>query len=241
MHTPLAIAICEDTPQHADALRNMVAQLAPGAQITLFASGEDFLAAAPAGRFALVFLDIYMAGITGVDTARALRRQDRDVSIVFTTTSEDHALEGYRVRAMQYLVKPVQQQDVAEVLAAVLPAGRPPDEGPAPLVLVLDGKKRSLAPGEILYAEVYGKQTFIHTTTGTLECKTPMEELALLLPAPPFVRCHRAYIVNLAHAARLDGDFVMDNGDTVYVRVKDLPAVNKAWNRFMAEKLRGEG
>lgn len=240
MSTPITIALCEDTPQDAAAMQTLLERLAPDAQIAFFASGEEFLAADPAGKFDLVLMDIYMSGMTGLETARTLRQKDKTACIVFTTTSEDHALEGYRVRAMQYLVKPVQEEDVAEVLAA-LQTGSSAQGKAEPLTLVIGGEKRQIDPGDILYVEVFGKKSLIHVTAEVLETQTPIGELSLLLPSADFVRCHRAYIVNLAHVARLDGDFTMANGDTVYVRVKDLPAIRKAWNRYMAEALRREG
>ena len=56
--------------------------------------------------FSVAFLDIYMMGMTGIEAARELRKTDTDCLLIFTTTSTDHALEGFQVRAMHYLVKP---------------------------------------------------------------------------------------------------------------------------------------
>jgi len=83
-----------------------LARLSLDAGIFPFACGTDFLSAAEKERFDLVFLDIYLENENGVDTAEELRRFDGDYIIVFTTTSPDHALDGYRVRALHYLVKP---------------------------------------------------------------------------------------------------------------------------------------
>ena len=71
-----------------------------------FESGEAFLAAEKAQHFTAAFLDIYMNGMSGMEAARELRKLDTDCMLVFTTTSTDHALEGFQVRAMHYLVKP---------------------------------------------------------------------------------------------------------------------------------------
>ena len=71
-----------------------------------FESGEEFLAAAKERPFTVVFLDIYMNGANGIEIARELRMSDSDCFLIFTTTSTDHALEGFRVRALHYLVKP---------------------------------------------------------------------------------------------------------------------------------------
>ena len=70
------------------------------AEILEFDSGEAFLAARQTQRFTAAFLDIYMPGRSGMDVARELRKKDADCILVFTTTSTDHALEGFQVRAL---------------------------------------------------------------------------------------------------------------------------------------------
>jgi two-component system response regulator LytT len=72
------------------------------AQLLEFESGESFLAAEKEQRFTAAFLDIYMHGMSGMDAARELRKTDADCLLIFTTTSTDHALEGFQVRALHY-------------------------------------------------------------------------------------------------------------------------------------------
>ena len=67
-----------------------------------FESGEEFLAAAKKRPFTVVFLDIYMNGANGIEIARELRMSDSDCFLIFTTTSTDHALEGYIRKAHWY-------------------------------------------------------------------------------------------------------------------------------------------
>ena len=76
------------------------------ADILEYESGEKFLEAARKAPFTAAFLDIYMNGMTGMEAAKELRKTDTDCLLVFTTTSTDHALEGFQVRALHYLVKP---------------------------------------------------------------------------------------------------------------------------------------
>ena len=77
------------------------------ADILEYESGETFLEAARKEPFTAAFLDIYMDGMTGMETAKKLRKTDTDCLLVFITTSTDHALEGFQVRALHYLVKPL--------------------------------------------------------------------------------------------------------------------------------------
>ena len=71
-----------------------------------FDSGEAFLEAFSPGRFSIVFLDIYMGGMTGMAVAHAIREQDFDCRLIFLTQSEEYLREGYSVNAVHYLIKP---------------------------------------------------------------------------------------------------------------------------------------
>lgn len=112
----MRIAIVDDLAGERALLREQLArQLARrGAEAELleFDSGEAFLAAEKERRFTAAFLDIYMEGMTGMEAARALRKTDTECLLVFTTTSTDHALEGFQVRALHYLVKPFAEAEI---------------------------------------------------------------------------------------------------------------------------------
>ena len=97
------------------------------ADLLEFESGEAFLTAEREQRFTAAFLDVYMTGMSGVDAAKELRTFDTDCLLIFTTTSTDHALEGFQVRAMHYLVKPFDSAQITACLRKLnlLPESRP--------------------------------------------------------------------------------------------------------------------
>ena len=127
----MRLAVVDDNPRDREELlcwlKTALNQRRKPVEYLAFADGTSFLDAAGRKPFDLVFLDIYMEGMDGVTVARALRGFDPDCVLVFTTTSTDHALDGYRVRALQYLVKPYQMAEVEEVLEEVL-SHLPPEE-----------------------------------------------------------------------------------------------------------------
>ena len=90
------------------------------AELLEFESGESFLAAEKTQRFTAAFLDIYMQGMSGMDAAKELRKMDTDCLLIFTTTSTDHALEGFQVRALHYLVKPFGDTELSGLLTEML-------------------------------------------------------------------------------------------------------------------------
>ena len=103
----MRIAIVDDIKEERDKLADVLTkQLSRrGIHVNLFEfeNGEDFLIAAKERPFTVVFLDIYMNGANGIETARELRIFDSDALLIFTTTSTDHALDGFKVRATYYI------------------------------------------------------------------------------------------------------------------------------------------
>ena len=98
------------------------------ADILEYESGETFLEAARKAPFTAAFLDIYMDGMTGMEAAKKLRKTDTDCLLVFTTTSTDHALEGFQVRALHYLVKPFTEADIDALTDELLARVPQPDK-----------------------------------------------------------------------------------------------------------------
>ncbi|MGI6175148.1 MAG: LytR/AlgR family response regulator transcription factor [Christensenellales bacterium] len=232
----LNIAVCEDMPRDMERLCAQIAACGLGVQIQRFQSGEAFLDNFSAGRYHLVFLDIYMQGMTGVDVAKALRASDADCIIVFTTTSHEHALEGYQVNALQYLLKPTQDEEVARVLEKAVSLLKPKNE---PFITVLSDKQKYDIPlHTILYVEVHNRICRIHTTKETLPTYASIGGLEQMLPTPPFLRCHQAYIVNMDHVACIKQDFHMKNDDRVYIRQREYHKIRKIYLRYLVQDMK---
>ena len=116
----LPIAIVEDQTLDAQRLEELLQQQLPEAECTWFTCGDDFLrAAAEPGLYAVVFLDICMAGTNGIETARRLRQADPEVLIVFVTSSPEYVWDAFPVHPFDYLLKPYQEEKF-EHLAAEL-------------------------------------------------------------------------------------------------------------------------
>ena len=98
------------------------------ADILEYESSEKFLEAVREAPFTAAFLDIYMNGMTGMEAAKELRKTDTDCLLVFTTTSTDHALEGFQVRALHYLVKPFTEEDIDALTDELLARVPQPDK-----------------------------------------------------------------------------------------------------------------
>lgn len=216
----MRIAIVDDIEHERDELQKrleiQLARLALHAEISKYQNGTDFLAAAKNEKFDIVFLDIYMENENGVDAAQSLRTFDAECMLVFTTTSTDHALDGFRVRAMQYLVKPYTDKDLEGLFDEIVKRLPIPDKYIE--VNSADGKVR-LRFGEILYAEHYQHQIHIYTADGkkTITRQT-LREFTAALSDERFFLCNRGVLVNMEYAEDFDGtDFILKNGKRIAV------------------------
>ena len=106
----MTIAIVDDIAEERALLRKRLEKISLQKNIEFhcceYENGEAFLEASKNQNFTVLFLDIYMDGINGIEIAKNFRKCNKDCMLIFTTTSRDHALEGFQVRAMHYLVKP---------------------------------------------------------------------------------------------------------------------------------------
>ena len=204
--------------------------------ITEFENGETFLKAAKERSFTVLFLDIYMNGTNGVEIARELRKSDPDCLLIFTTTSTDHALEGFKVRALHYLVKPYSEKDVSGLIDEIL--SRIPDSGKY-IDVKVNGSNIQIPFRSIIYAEHFSHMIHIHTTKAKeLITRQSFESFnSLLKMEPRFYQCNRGIVVNLEHAVDFDGTvFVMDNGNQIPVSQKLAKNARQTFMEFLFQK-----
>ena len=236
----MRIAIVDDLADERSLLKARLArQLSlhgTEAEILEFDSGESFLAAEKERRFDAAFLDIYMEGISGMDAARELRKTDADCLIIFTTTSTDHALEGFQVRALHYLVKPFSDEELSGLVDELL--ARLPRPEPF-LTVKVSGSSVRLRYRDIVSAEHFAHIINIRTTAG----KTLATRLSFKVFAEPlkkdarFFVCGRGVIVNLEHAADFqDAAFCMVDGSRVYVSQELSKPARQAFMEFLLQR-----
>ncbi|MCX5588007.1 LytR/AlgR family response regulator transcription factor [Streptomyces erythrochromogenes] len=177
----------------------------------------------------VVFLDIHMAGLTGLDIARLLAGFARPPLIVFVTAHEGFAVQAFDLKAVDYVLKPVRPERLAEAVrracaqlgrAEVVPAPRPApeaavaDRGPEQIAVELGGVTRFVAIADIAYVEAQGDYARLHTGEGSHLVRIPLSTLEERWAARGFVRIHRRHLVALA---RID-ELRLDSGTTT-VRV----------------------
>ena len=213
----MKIAVVDDEKTIRAYLCGLAARQQPGSIIEAYASGEELRASGK--RFDIVFLDIQMEGMNGIEAARSLRQKQEDTVLIFITGLKDHVFEALDLYAFQYLLKPIDEGKFAEVLErAAGEAARKKERR----VLFIKPRNLTLDQSEILYMESRGKKVEIHTagTARVIEIYAAMDELERQL-GDAFYRCHRAYIVNMDHITEYDRESItLTNGDRVHLTKK---------------------
>ncbi|OON72715.1 LytR/AlgR family response regulator transcription factor [Streptomyces tsukubensis] len=166
-------------------------------------------------RFDVLFLDIQMAGLTGLDVARLLAGFARPPLIVFVTAHEGFAVRAFDLKAVDYVLKPVRRERLAEAVRRVVEQDRARDhQWPAPpttasdhIPVELGGVTRLVAVADIAYAEAQGDYARLHTEEGSHLVRVPLSTLEERWQPHGFVRIHRRHLVALHRVdeLRLDG------------------------------------
>ena len=204
--------------------------------VETYPSGEGFLKHIAEGAYDMVFIDQYMGGLSGIETARIIREADKFVALIFVTTSRDHAVDSYGVRACGYLVKPYSYDDFARTMEL---AGM--EKIRSARFIRVEGDKILLR--EILWCDRDGHYMQIHTDRrGVLRFRLPFSELsALLAPYPQFMACYKGCIVNLERTQRMDDlDFVLDTGEKVPFSKRDKKKIETLYHAYLFDRERGD-
>lgn len=229
----IEIAICDDEKMVMERIAALIKKQNIDCHIESFQAGTELLAAKR--HFDLIFLDIQMNGINGMETAKAVREYDRKAVIIFVTAVKEYVFEAFDVGAFHYLLKPVEEQKFAEVFGnAVREIGerRIQRETPA-LFIKTKNKSYTLRQSEIIFIESRNRKAAIHTTKNTLEVYAVMSGLQKEL-GNSFYRCHRGYLVNMAHIAEYSSDMIeMDNGERVYLAKEKYQEFVREYMRYL--------
>ncbi len=235
----MRIAIVDDIASERENLKARVtaqlARLSLDSVVHCYASGTDFLTDAGKEHFDLVFLDIYMGNENGVEAAEKLRRFDPDCLLVFTTTSTDHALDGFRVRALHYLVKPYEDTALAALFNEIVKRFPKTDRY---IEINTTGGIIRLRFQNILYAEHYQHQIYIYCTDGEkYVTRQTFREFTAALTDGRFFLCSRGVLVNMEHAEDFDGaDFILKDGKRIPVSRDLAKTARLAFGDFLFER-----
>lgn len=242
---PVQIVICEDISRDMEVTLDLCDRYAAehGYDMDLLPYGSaEKLLSDPAVRQAdVLMLDIMMEGPNGphpagVEIARTLRREGYAGAIIFTTDSSEYYPEGFEVSAMHYLIKPLSYEAVSEALDRAVRQILKPQRV---ITVPVNRIQVTIATRTIRYAEVYGRETMLHTTTEPLRVLLPLKRIEELLHGDPFLHCYRSYIINMDFVQSLEDDhFRLTGGTRIPITMRNRQSIRE---RYFAYKLSKQG
>ena len=235
----MRIVICDDEKRICAILAEKVGKICPDAEIITYASGKELLNADELPD--ILLLDIRMPEISGMDVAKILRDRDWRKILIFITGEEDQVFNSFDLRAFHFLVKPVADKKLKEVL----------DNARKELERYGDisGKKDKYIEiqsgtshirinlSKLLYAEVYDRKTILHMKDESIEYYGQLSALEELV-GKDFYRIHRSYLVNMKYVERYDRTSVTTlGGDNSPIARREYDGFLKAYMEYSRRRI----
>ena len=217
----MQIAICDDEVFMVQILEEKIKKLLPDAVIDKYLSGDELIASG--SKPDILFLDIQMPGMDGMETAKMLRQDNEDMILIFVTAAEEYVFQAFDVGAFHYLVKPFSDEKLKEVVTKAvhnIKRSSRLEKDEKYIMVQTAGSHIKIFLRDIVYAEVYNRKVIIHTRSTDIEYYGKLQELSDMA-GTDFFRTHRAYLVHFKYVEKYDAtnaiaQMLVANGHKLY-------------------------
>ncbi len=225
----MLIAICDDSRIDAMLSKTLIIEYFKKRKLSctvrLYESGPELLEDAGSSKsFDIIFMDIYVGQELGIDIARRLRNDGYENLLIFSTITDEYAIESYSVSANGYILKPYNMSRLEAVLDRVL------EKYDADYMRVkVRNTYVNIPYSNIVYIESRNNRCILHTEEEEYSLYMRLDEIedSISDEESRFLRCHRSYIVNMDHIIAVDEQFRLDNGDSALIRSKSRAQIKK--------------
>ncbi len=245
--TPLTVLVVDDEAPARDELVFLLSRDSRIGEVLSAERPRDALRLLQSHQIDGVFLDIRMPGLSGLELAGVLARFRDPPAVVFVTAFEDYAVEAFELGAVDYVLKPIRPEPLAEAVRRLVAATTAPAETPAPapapeppgvpddetILVERAGVTRFISLRDVTYVEAHGDYARLHTESATHLLRVPMATLEERWADAGFIRIHRSYLVSLAHITEVR---LAAEQRSVMLGTVEL-AVSRRHTRALREKL----
>ncbi len=234
----LLIAVVDDDPKDAASLKACVEDYCKTnnhtAMIHVFQDGLDLIRSPE--NHDIVFLDIQMGKLDGLETARFIRKIDKESILIFVTNMAQFAIKGYEVDALDFILKPASTASIAYVLDKAM---KRLDGGGSKTQFSLKTSEGtiSLSASDIAYVEVFDHNLVYHTTKGEYTVRGKLGDVSEKLSPDRFVMCNRSFIVNLRHVSNVTSDYLLIGDTRISVSKSHRKELMKRFSSFLGDSL----
>jgi DNA-binding LytR/AlgR family response regulator len=238
--TGLRVLAVDDVAPALDELSRLLLASASVGEVATAPDALTALRLLQARQFDVVFLDIAMPAMDGMELASLLSRMNDPPAVVFVTAFDEHAAAAYQIGAVDYLLKPIGRERLAAALDRVRrfagpdPTPRPPVDALAAVPVELGGRTRFVRRDDVRFAEAQGDYVRLHTPDGSHLLRIPISRLETHWHDAGFLRVHRGFLLAVARVRELRSD--IGGGLLAHTDVGDVP-VSRRHARELRERL----
>lgn len=235
----MRIAICDDSQIDRNMIKDLLEIYMTGKSVsgsmTEYDNGVKLLYDIEDGvYFDLVFLDIFMDAVHGMDIARNLRKCGYSGKIIFLTSTAEFAVDSYEVEASGYLLKPHNYDKLCTLLDRIIDR-----TNIGQFQVSVRNTVYSIPFSEIVYVESRNNVCILHRSDSTeYTIYKKLSEIEAQLSDSRFLRCHQSYIVNMSYIAKADKQFELVTGDLVLIRQRSLKEIRSQYTDYAARRMR---
>ncbi len=230
----MRIAVCDDEPLICKEVIRQIRMLSSDDEVFMYHNGQELLDSGIS--FDLVFLDIDMPELGGMETAAVLCKCQRDTLIIFLTASRDHIHDAFKVRAFRYICKPINPADFHE---AFLSAKQELCER-VRITVRQDHITCSILLNDVICFEAYGDGTYIYTTETVYTSSRPLKSWLAQIGTYCFYQVHRSYAVSLRHIQSINTNTIIMRGmqQEIPISRRSRSGVKEAFLAYIKENAR---
>lgn len=231
----MKICICDDNLNMHDEIKQLITEFFSRTDIPeflCFVSGEELLHHYSNGNeFDIVFLDIEMFGINGIETAEKIKKISPETIIIFVSSHKNYVFDAFRCEALHFLVKPINTSEFENVFSRAVNKYKSRNNF---LPLKWQNTRMNIKISDIYYVEGYRRHLKIHTSNESIEAQGNISSIYEKLREHGFLLIHQGYIVNMQYIKRFNAtDVVLENGAEVMMSARRRADALIVYNNFV--------
>lgn len=233
----MRIAICDDAKEFRAELERKIKDsgLIPDAVFENYSSGEELLSALECKEaFSIIFLDVEMSGINGIQTARKIREHNKNCVLIFVSSHASYVWDSFESEPLYFLTKPVDDEKLSTALSL---AKARIERREGKIDIVSKEGITSVPINEIIYVELYKKRLTYHCVGRNVEVPGKIGDVVLKLDKHGFILVNQGTVVNMEHVRQIVGpEIKLSDGSVVTISVRRKAEVIGGYMEFIKNR-----
>ena len=236
------IAVCDDDINAVEEVSTYLCEILKKMDIqfdiTCFNEGQDLIDEMTSSEklYDIIFLDVFMKASNGINIARKIREFDKECKIIFITSSKEYAVESYDVRAIYYILKPINEEKLNNAINIAIESLNKENKH-----IIIKNKKGSyrIAYKDILYAESKARVVNIYDKDGeVISFYSKLEDFFQSLQDERFLRCHKSFVVNMDYILKIEQKYIcINNNINIPISSRNVLEIKEKYFKYLFNEI----